>query len=233
MDKVFAMKKFDQDLAKLGARVMEMGAVTDTLLALANAAMTDLDAVYKKILKAEDQLDKMQLDIDHEAVRLLTIYSPVASDLRYVLSVTHVNASLERAGDQAVGLCHTLDSSHRKPDASVLPTLVAMGDRAQIMIKDAMIAFFKRDPAMARSIMTKDDSLDELNDQVLKQTISEDERPGSARRDVASALTQILLARTWERVGDQATNICEEVIYIAEGEDVRHAGKAKPARVTR
>lgn len=229
--KVFAMKKFDQELAKLGARVMEMGGLLDTMLAMANAAMTDLDAVYKKILKAEETLDRMQLDIDHEAVRLLTVYSPVASDLRYVLSVTHVNASLERAGDQTVGLCHTLSTAHRKPDASVMPTLVAMGDRAQIMVRDAMVAFFKRDAAMARSIMSKDDSLDELNDQVLKRTLLEDER--GSQRDVASALTQILLARTWERVGDQATNICEEVIYIAEGEDVRHAGKIKPLRMSR
>ena len=227
------MKKFDTDLAKLGARVMEMGTLLDTMLAMANTAMTDLDAVYKKLLKAEEQIDKWQLDIDHEAVRLLTVYSPVASDLRYVLSVTHVNASLERAGDQCVGLCHTLWTAHRKPDSSVMPTLVAMGDRAQIMVRDAMLAFFKRDPALARSIMSKDDSLDELNDQVLKQTLSDDERSGGARRDVASALTQILLARTWERVGDQATNICEEVIYIAEGEDVRHAAKPKPARISR
>lgn len=230
---MMGMKKFDTDLAKLGARVMEMGTLLDTMLAMANAAMTDLDAVYKKILKAEETLDQMQLEIDREAVRLLTVYSPVASDLRYVLSVTHVNASLERAGDQTVGLCHTLETAHRKPDASVMPTLVAMGDRAQIMMRDAMLVFFKRDAAMARSIMSKDDSLDELNDQVLKQTLSEDERPTGARRDVASALTQILLARTWERVGDQATNVCEEVIYIAEGEDVRHAVKAKPARISR
>jgi len=233
MVKVFAMKKFDQELARLGALVMEMGAVTDTMLAMANAAMTDLEAVYKKILKAEEQLDKMQLQIDHEAVRLLTVYSPVASDLRYVLSVTHVNACLERAGDQALGLCHTLDSAHRKPDSSVLPTLVAMGDRAQIMMKDAMLAFFKRDATSARSIMSKDDSLDELNDQVLKQTLSDDEKNSESRRDVATALTQILLARTWERIGDQATNICEEVIYSAEGEDVRHAAKPKALKISR
>jgi phosphate transport system protein len=221
------MKKFDQELAALGARVMEMGTIAQNIIALANTAMTDLESVYKKVLKAEDQLDKMQLDIDHEAVRLLTVYSPVASDLRYVLSVSHVNAALERIGDQAVGLCHTLDSAHRQPDTTVISTLQAMGDRAGIMVKDAMLAFFKRDATLARSIMTKDDSLDELNDQVLKKALSDDEKAGSGRRDLASALTQILLARAWERVGDQATNICEEVIYIAEGTDVRHAGKGK------
>src|SRR4051812_10203033 len=228
---VMGMKKFDQELAKLGALVMEMGAVTDTILAMANAAMTDLEAVYKKILKAEEQLDRMQLQIDREAVRLLTVYSPVASDLRYVLSVSHVNAALERIGDQAVGLCHTIDSADRRADSGVLPTLIAMGERAAVMVKDAQMAFFKRDADMARSIMSKDDSLDELNDRVLKQTLSENE--SSARPDVARAITQILLARTWERIGDQATNICEEVIYIVQGADVRHAGKPKVARINR
>jgi phosphate transport system protein len=231
--KVFAMKKFDQDLAALGARVMEMGTVAQSMVDMARLAMTDLNSVYQKIVKAEDQLDKMQLLIDREAVRLLTIYSPVASDLRYVLSVTHVNAALERVGDQALGLCHTLDSADRQADSAVLPTLIAMGERAAVMVKDAMLAFFKRDAKLARSIMTKDDSLDELNDQVLKQTLSDDEK-NAGKRDLASALTQILLARAWERIGDQATNICEEVIYIAEGEDVRHAGKVKPAvRISR
>lgn len=206
---------------------MEMGTVAQAMVAMASAAMTDLKAVYQKVLKAEDQLDKMQLEIDREAVRLLTVYSPVAGDLRYVLSVSHVNAALERIGDQAVGLCHTLDSAHRQAEAEVLPTLVAMGDRAGVMVKDAMLAFFKRDAELARSIINEDDSLDELNDQVLKRTLSEDERAGTGRRDVATALTQILLARAWERIGDQATNICEEVIYFVQGADVRHAGKGK------
>src|SRR5881227_1666173 len=105
MDKVFAMKKFDTDLAKLAARVMEMGTIAQSMVDMARLAMTELTSVYDKLLKAEDKLDKMQLEIDHEAVRLLTVYSPVAGDLRYVLSVTHVNAALERIGDQAVGLC--------------------------------------------------------------------------------------------------------------------------------
>ncbi|HEV8291338.1 MAG TPA: phosphate signaling complex protein PhoU [Tepidisphaeraceae bacterium] len=229
--KVFAMKKFDQDLAALGARVMEMGTVAQSMVDMARLAMTELKSVYDKVLGAEDKLDKMQLDIDHEAVRVLTVYSPVASDLRYVLSVSHVNAALERIGDQAVGLCHTLDSADRQADSAVLPTLIAMGERAAVMVKDAMLAFFKRDADLAKAIMSKDDSLDELNDQVLKQTLSDDEN--SRRRDVATALTQILVARTWERIGDQATNICEEVIYIVQGADVRHAGKTKPLKISR
>src|SRR5213075_518911 len=191
--RAFAMRKFDQDLAALGARVMEMGTLAQSMVAMASAAMSDLKSVYQKVLKAEDQLDQMQLEIDHEAVRLLTVYGPVAGDLRYVLSVSHVNAALERIGDQAIGLCHTLDAAQRRPDGAVLPTLVAMGDRAGVMVKDAMLAFFKRDAKLAMWIMSEDDTLDALNDEVLKRTISDDEKGASGRRDVASALTQILL----------------------------------------
>src|SRR5258706_1245874 len=230
--RVFAMKKFDQDLAALAARVMEMGTIAESMVAMAGAAMKDLKSVYQKVLRVEDQLDQMQLEIDHEAVRLLTVYGPVAGDLRYVLAVSHVNAALERIGDQAVGLCHTLDSAHRQPDPALLPTLLAMGERAEVMVKDAMLAFFKRDAALARSIMSRDDNLDDLNDQVLSRTLSDDESSGEKTK-LASAVAQILMARTWERIGDQATNICEEVIYIVEGEDVRHAGKVKPARIGR
>jgi len=228
-----AMKKFDQDLAALGARVMQMGTLAQQMVSMARLAMTELNTMYPRVMKAEDQLDKMQLEIDHEAVRLLIIYGPVAGDLRYVLSISHVNSALERIGDQAVGLCHSLETAHQAPDPALLPTLLAMGERAEVMVKDAMLAFFKRDAALARSIMSKDDNLDDLNDQVLNQTLSEDDKEGADKTNLASAVAQILMARVWERIGDQATNICEEVIYIVEGEDVRHARLAKPTRLSR
>src|SRR6476646_9848424 len=231
--RVLPMKKFDQDLAALGARVMQMGTLAQQMVSMARLAMTELNTMYPRVLKAEDQLDKMQLEIDHEAVRLLIVYGPVAGDLRYVLSVSHVNAALERIGDQAVGLCHSLDSAHQQPDPALLPTLLAMGERAEVMVKDAMLAFFKRDAQMARSIMSRDDSLDDLNDQVLSRTLTDDEKAAGERKNVASAVAQILMARVWERIGDQATNICEEVIYIVQGEDVRHMGKSNPVKISR
>src|ERR1051325_1407722 len=87
--RVIPMKKFDQDLAALGARVMQMGTRAQSMVSMARLAMTELKTMYPRVLTAEDQLDKMQLEIDHEAVRLLIIYGPVAGDLRYVLSISH------------------------------------------------------------------------------------------------------------------------------------------------
>lgn len=221
------MKRFEQELEALRDRVAGMGHLAQGMVRMALSAMTDLPAVYKKVLEAEDQLDQMQLAIDHEAVRLLTVYSPVAADLRFVLSVSHVNQALERIGDQAVGLCHNLDFAHRHADASVLPKLQQMGEMVQVMVRDALLAFIGKDAALARATMAQDDLVDSLNDQVLRETLSDDvvRRAITGPRDVAGALTQILMARSLERMADQATNICEEVIYMVQGDDVRHRHK--------
>ena len=219
------MKKFDQELEALRDRVVEMGGMAQSMVAMAISAMTDLPAVYQKVLAVEEKVDQMQLAIDHEAVRLLTVYTPVAGDLRFLLSASRVNMALERIGDQAVGLCHNLDFSARHADSAVLPKLHRMGDTVQTMVRDALEAFRLKDASLARATMTHDDIVDGLNDEILKETLSDDivRQAITGPRDIAGALTQVLLARSLERMADQATNICEEVIYIVKGDDIRHS----------
>jgi phosphate transport system protein len=228
------MKKFDKDLAALRNRVVEMGKWVQSMVEMAIAAMSDLDAVYKKVLEAEDQVDQFQLQIDHEAVRLLTVYSPVAADLRFVLSVSHVNNALERIGDQAVGLCHTIDfaGKHLSAGGEALPKLRQMGEIVQGMIRDAILAFVGEDAVLAQKTLDRDDAVDAINDQIMRETLGGGGTGGAGARDVAGALAQILLARSLERFGDQATNICEEIIYMVQGADVRHSHKhaATPPR---
>jgi phosphate transport system protein len=227
------MKKFDRELASLRSRVVEMGHLAQSMVEMAIAAMTDLDAVYRRVLDAEDRVDQMELDVDHECVRLLTVYSPVAANLRFVLSVSHVNHALERIGDQAVGLCHTLDfaGKHLAAGGDAMPKLRQMGEIVQGMIRDAILAFVGEDAVLAEKTIAQDDPLDRLNDQIMRETLGGADRntaSAAAPRDVASALTQILIARSLERFGDQATNVCEEVIYMVQGADVRHSHKHPP-----
>jgi phosphate transport system protein len=218
------MKKFDHELDALHERVEAMGDTAQSIVSLAISAMTNLKPVYKKVLETEDKLDRMQLDIDHEAVRLLTVYSPVAADLRFLLAVIQVNMALERVGDQAVGVCHALDTAGRQVDGAMLPKLQDMGGLVQGMLRDAMQAFANRDAALARTTMAHDDPVDSLNDKILKEILSDDAvlQAIAPPRDLAGALTQVLLARSLERMADQATNICESVIYMVKGDDVRH-----------
>src|SRR6266540_5066824 len=97
------MKKFEQELDSLKRRVMEMGQTTEEMVARSTAAVIDRDAgAFEQVLADEAALDQFQLEIDGEAVRLITIYTPIAKDLRFLLMVTRINAELERIGDQAV-----------------------------------------------------------------------------------------------------------------------------------
>jgi phosphate transport system protein len=227
------MKKFDQELAVLRDEIVNMGAIAQSMVSMAIGALTDLQAVYDKVRAAEDQLDQKQLYVDHEAVRLLTVYSPVAANLRFVLSVTHVNNALERIGDQALGLCHNLDfAGKHAAEATSGPALARfqrMGELTQAMVRDALLAFSGEDAILARATIAHDDLVDAINDDVQKEILSDDVvREGiAAPRSIAGALTHLLIARSLERIADQATNICEEVIYMVKGDDVRHRPKAK------
>jgi phosphate transport system protein len=221
------MKKFDKELAALRTRLVSMGNLAQSMVEMSISAMSNLDAVYKKILENEDWLDRLELEIDHEAVRLLTVYSPVAADLRFVLAASHVNNYFERIGDQAVSLCHTIDFAGKNLAAGgeAMPKLKQMGELVQGMVRDAILAFVGEDAVLAQKTIGNDDAVDAINDQIMKETLGSAAQRGGEQKDVASALTQILIARALERFGDQATNICEEVIYMVQGADVRHAHK--------
>src|SRR5688500_11464930 len=220
----FVMKKFEKEIGALQARVVTMGDIAQSMVSMTISAMTDLKPVYQKVLESEDKLDRMQLEIDHEAVRLLTVYSPVAADLRFILSVIQVNMALERVGDQCVGVCHALDTAARQADAEMLPKLRDMGGLVEEMLRDAVKAFASRDAALARTTLSHDDPVDSLNDKIVKQVLTDDtvRQAMTPARDLAGALTLILLARSLERMADQATNICESVIYMVKGDDIRH-----------
>ncbi len=219
------MKKFEQELEALRDRIVELGALARSMVAMSLAAMTDLAAVYQKVLAVEEQVDQMQITIDREAVRLLTVYTPVAGDLRFLLTAPRVNSSLEHIGDQAVGLCHNLDFCARHANVAELPKLRRMGEAVQEMVRDAMQAFVLKDAALARATIARDDLVDNLYDEIMAEILSDDivRQAITGPRDFAGALTHVLLARSLERMGDHATNICEEVIFIVKGDDIRHS----------
>jgi phosphate transport system protein len=229
------MKKFEQELEALRQRVAEMGRLAQSMVDMAIDAIVDLHSVYPKVLQAEEQIDQMQLEIDREAVRLLTVYSPVAANLRFVLCASHVNNALERIGDQAVSLCHNLDFAGKHAAAAAsgeaVPKLQRMAERVQAMMRDALLAFLAEDASLARATMAQDDYVDSLNDQIVKEMLSDDvvRQAMAGPRDLAEALSQILIGRSLERIGDQAVNICEEVIYSVRGDDVRHSNRPHTA----
>ena len=216
------MKKFDDELEKLRLHVLEMGELAQSMVDAAVHVLESGDTSgSKEIYENEQRMDRKQLEVDREAIRLLTVYGPVATDLRFILSVTHITSELERVGDQAENMCEYLELIADRSDIPLISTARKMSVLVADMLRDAMAAFADRNLERAMVVIRGDNRVDALNDQVLQEMLSGDSNGGV--RSISASLAVILIARALERMADQATNICEEVVYLVEGEDIRHS----------
>jgi len=220
------MQKMNHDLSVLRRRLLEMGDLAERMVGSATKALAEPhnQELFDRVRSDEQQLDQMQVDIDHEAVRLLTIYSPVAHDLRFVLSVTRINSELERIGDHCMNMCEAIGLMTSKVSGTPLPEINKMTRLVGTMVHDALDAFSRNDSHKARATMNTDDLVDTLNDQIIHELLSDEvvREAISMPKDITGALSQLLLARSLERIADQACNICEEIVYMVKGADIRH-----------
>ncbi len=220
------MKKLDQEMQRLRERVTDMGNLTERMVNQAIDALTaaNSDRLIEQVMSEEERLDQLQLEIDREAIRLLTIYSPVAGDLRFIMSVSRITAELERMGDHAVNMCESLQLMRAKSEIRLLPEVQKMASVVKTMVTDALNAFVQADIRKAQTTIAADNMVDALNDQVVAELLSVEavREIIAGPTDVAGALAQLLIARSLERIADQATNISEEVVYMVKGQDIRH-----------
>jgi phosphate transport system protein len=213
------MKKFEQELEALKRRVMAMGATTQEMVAWSTAALIEHDtSAMERVLADEATLDRFQLEIDGEAVRLITIYAPIAKDLRFLLMVARINAELERIGDQAVNNCEYVQTLSTAPPAP-LGDIARMSEITRDMVRGALDAFDQEDIEKAQAVLKSDDEVDQLYNQTFSDLL-EDTTDDADRLN--RSMNLILVARSLERIADHATNICEEVIYMVNSEDIRH-----------
>jgi phosphate transport system protein len=214
------MNKLEQDLAQLKVRIIEMGTLAQHMVAWASEALITRDkAIVSRVLAGEEALDRFQIDIDSEAVRLITIYAPTAKDLRFLLMVVRINTELERIGDQAVNNCEYVDMLLSEPPPRPLDDLSRMTDITCRMMSGALDAFDREDVQKARQIMALDDEVDALNRRTFEDLLSgKIDNPEVIKR----CMSLVLVARSLERVADHAVNVCEEVVYLVEAEDIRH-----------
>ena len=220
------MKKLDDDLAAMERRLVEMAEQTKVMVGLAAAGVKDrMRDRSEEVAVLERRLNALQSEIDQEAVRMMTVYSPVAGNLRYLLVCTHVTAQLERIGDQVVNVCESLRLMTGEAEThSTLSALQRMADLVVQMVEDALSAYFTRDPHKAELTRTHDDLVDALNDQIVKEVLTDEvlRNVMAGTENIADAVAYVLLARHLERIADQATNICKEVVYMVRGDYVRH-----------
>jgi phosphate transport system protein len=210
----------DELLAAIADRLLRMGALAEGMLADALRLLERREGdAATRVARHEREVNDLQIEIDEMCLHALATQQPVAGDLRYLLAVVKTNGELERLADLAVNVCDKAVHLLGLPAAPSFPLIPEMGAIASEMARDSLLAFVKRDSALARKVLERDDELDERKRAVTGELI---ERIRQAPDEAAVCVQLLLVARNLERVGDHATNIAENAIFEEQGRDIRH-----------
>jgi len=211
---------FEEELQALKNRLLTMGALVEERVHQAVRSLIDRrQEEAEQVIASDKEVNDLQIDIDDRCLKLLATQTPLAGDLRLITAAMKINADLERIGDQAVNIAENVIKLLPQPPLKPLIDIPRMAEIAQQMTRDALDSFVKKDPAMARDVLRRDDEVDNLKDQVFRELLTYMMAdPGTIQR----ALALILISRNIERIADHATNIAEDVIFLVEAKDVRH-----------
>ena len=213
-------RQFDRDLAELKKKLIHMAAVAETMIDQSVQALVSRDqGLVEPLPHEEEEVNRLQIEIDENAVMLIATHQPVAGDLRFLLAASKISGELERIGDLAVNITENVSVLVRQPPLKPLVDIPRMTEIARGMIRDSLNALVRDDVLLAQSVITTDNQVDALKDQVLRELLT---YMMSDPQTIERALMLILVARHLERAADHATNIAEDVIYQVQGRDVRH-----------
>ncbi len=213
-------RHFERDLEELKERLLWMGSLAERAVHQATQAVLECDSsVAEGVLVAEATINEMQIEIDDRVVRLLALHQLMAADLRFVLAVSRINADLERIGDQAVNMAQSALRIVRHPRVKPYVDLPRMSELAEEMVRESLDAMIRKDIELAKSVLARDDRVDQLRDQMFRELLTYMMGDSSV---IFPAFELILVAKNLERIADHATNIAEDVIYMVAGQDVRH-----------
>jgi phosphate transport system protein len=219
-------RHFVAQLDELKARLLTMGGLAEERLRLVMRALLERDdRSLARIIAGDSRIDDLQIEIDDRCFTLLALQQPVAVDLRIIVSAFKINADLERVGDFAVNIGEASQRYLLHPAVKPLIDLPRMAELALKMLREALDAFTSRDARLAEQVLAQDDWLDALKNQILRELLTY--MLGDSRT-IEPSIDLILISRHLERVGDHATNIAEDVIFIVEGRDVRHSSEPRP-----
>ncbi len=222
------MKRFfDTELESLRTHLLQMGdrAIEQTRLSLRSLMEADL-ALADKVIATDDDIDKLEVQIDDEAIRYMTLRGPVASELRVVIVGMKASHDLERVGDEATNIARRARKLAIEPKLELYADIPRMANIALEMLRDALDCFVHDDEQKALAVIRRDSEVDNINRLVYRRLTSfMIEKPDT----IARALELMFISKSIERIADHATNIAEEMIYLAKGKDVRHTDVAKLA----
>lgn len=217
---------FQREIEKLKSQILEMSADVEASVSNAVRAVESRDAdLAGGVIEHESRMNARDVDVEEECLKILALHQPVATDLRYLIAVMKINHDLERIGDLAAHIAHGALRLCEMPAVPVPAELGAMAVKSQRMLKRVLDAFVNVHVAEAREIRFADRELDALHRAMIARLRDEMAR----RPDLLDPLLSLMhISRHLERIGDHATNIAEDLIYMTEGKIVRHTAVIPP-----
>jgi len=211
---------FQKELEKIKKRILSLGAMVEERVYLATKAIEKKEgALAERIINSDYEIDEMEVEIEEECLKVMALYQPVAVDLRFLVAVIKINNDLERIGDQAVNIAERIQSLAKHKTKGFIFDYSIMAEKVQSMLKKSLDALVTMDVELAFRVLTMDDEVDNIQIDAysqIKRAMREDPE------NMSYLINLFLISRHLERIADHATNISEEVIYLIEGEIVRH-----------
>jgi phosphate transport system protein len=220
------VRHFQEELEALQGRLLEMGGLAEERVRVAVQGLVTRDTVLiDTVLNGDEPINELHIEVDSRCFKLLALHQPMATDLRAIVAAVKINTDLERVGDLAVNIAEAAKRYAVHPPVKKLIDIPRMADIAQAMLRDALDSFVRRDTALAQQVLNEDDRLDGLKTQIFRELLTYMLQDPAT---VEPALDLILISRHLERIGDHATNIAEDVIFMVSARDVRHHQPSVP-----
>jgi phosphate transport system protein len=221
-------RRFEQRIDELKHELLHMSGLAESITRKAVESLQRRDGSLAEEVFADDRIiDRLEIEIEERCIQLLALQQPLASDLRLVTSALKISNDLERVGDHAVNIAGCARTLVALPAEAPLADLGPLVEGALGMLREALDAFVRRDAEAARRLVRRDDEVDELNRHLFGELLARMVRdPGH----VEACMAYVLVGRNLERIGDLATNVAEEVVFIAEARIIKHRAEEQAER---
>jgi phosphate transport system protein len=219
-DRQHTSKHYEQQLRELKDKLLLMSHRAELMIADSIRALVDRrPTLADEVIKRDDELDNLEIEIDNLCYEILALEQPVARDLRFIATALKIVKDIERIGDIAVNIAERALELIQEPELKRLVDLPIMGDAAQKILKESLDAFVNSDADLAEKVIINDNVVDDLYEQIFRELLTymlEDPRA------ISRAIKLIFIAKHLERVGDHSANIAEMVVFLVKGQDIRH-----------
>lgn len=217
-------KQFEQQLRALKDKLLLMSHHAEKMIADSIRALVERrPSLAEEVIKNDDEMDQLELDVDNQCYQILALEQPVARDLRFIATALKIVRDIERIGDIAVNIAERAAELIQEPEMKRLIDLPIMAEASQRILKNSLDAFVNSDAELAEKVIRDDEFIDDCYEQIFRELLTymmED------TKYISRALKVIFIAKHLERVGDHSANIAEMVIFLVRGQDIRHGTRA-------